>query len=278
MPQYQILFEDKERLTEALQLIYYSLNNAYTDIDKCKERCGTFKELMESLFSVKLSNEEFEVLAEDDVWEMLSDGFVSKRLENVDKPLESVLEEMKANDLKEDENEFKKLNKQLKKKRNNKFPEKEPAARTNDCFTFEIKKNEERFLPAYNEDYNLFYGNQQMYSFLRHLHCLYERLSVAYDFIIPAFEQELERMPEVASKYGALVKSRIQQLKSELYFKVFIRAVVSNVLGEIDTATYEELCKWLIGSRAYLLLTIEKLIRSVTLKLKCRQRSCCRIC
>ena len=90
-------------------------------------------------------------------------------------------------------------------------------------------------------------------------------MQVAYDFIIPAFEQELERMPEISAKYGALIKTNMQQLKSERYYKIFIRGVISNILGEIDITAYEELCKWLMGSRAYLLLTIEKLIRSVCL-------------
>lgn len=277
MPQYRILFNDKDRLTEALQLVYYSLGNLYTAVDKCKEGCSMYKELVESLFEVKLSNEEFEVFAQDDVWELLEDGFLVKRLDDIQKPLEVVLEEVKASKLKEEENEFKALNKQLKKKNNNKGSQKVLTEKKT-FHTFEIKRNEERFIPEYKGEGNLLYGNQWVYSFVRHLHCLYERLQVAYDFIIPAFEQELERMPEINIKYGALIKANMKELKTERYYKIFIRGVVSNILGEIDTVAYEELCKWLIGSRAYLLLTIEKLIRSVYFMLKFRLRKYFRIC
>jgi len=265
MPQYRILFNDKERLTGALQLVYYSLSNSYTAIDKCKEGSSVFKEFVESFFEVKLSNGEFEVFTQGDVWELLENTFLTKRLDNIQKPLETVLEEIKASKLKgEDESETRMLNKQLKKKKSNKLAERSSIEKKS-LHTFEIKRNVEKFIPEYKGEGSLLYGNQWIYSFIRHLHCLYERLQVAYDFIIPAFEQELERMPEISAKYGALIKTNMQQLKSERYYKIFIRGVISNILGEIDITAYEELCKWLMGSRAYLLLTIEKLIRSVCL-------------
>ena len=134
-------------------------------------------------------------------------------------------------------------------------------------FIFETwETNDHKFLPKYSSDStNIFYGGQQFYYFFRNLHCIYERLKVACNNIIPTFEHEIGRRSEIYANYVPLLKERMDYFKNERYRQIFFRGITSFVLGEIDEKCYENLCEWLLGSRAYLLLNIGKLLNSVSL-------------
>jgi histone deacetylase complex regulatory component SIN3 len=257
MPQYQLLFDNKEILIQSIQVLYCGLANSYADPKKRKEACSLFKDMVESFFGIKFNCEELELLTEDEAWVILSKEFVLKRLQNFKKPLVDAIQELQV-----DEDEEIKVNKKWKELLLNgasKVP--------NNIFQvteFEVKEQEARFIPMFNSsESNLLFGGQEFYSFFRHLHCLYERLKVAHDYIGQAFEQELECKPEIYSAFSSFIKENKEQIREERYGKIFFPSVVSYTLGEIKTEAYEDLCKWLIGSRAYILFTIDKLTRSV---------------
>lgn len=137
-----------------------------------------------------------------------------------------------------------------------------------DCreiFVFEtLKPSEERFWPEYQPDrHRLFYGARQFYDFLRNLHCIYERLKAACENVQTAFDQEMERRPEIYSRHESTLKAHTELLRAERY-QIFYRAITSFVLGELDAKSFESLCELAVGSRAYLLFTIGNLMHSVT--------------
>eukprot|EP00826_Nyctotherus_ovalis_P048871 TRINITY_DN5809_c0_g1_i2.p3 TRINITY_DN5809_c0_g1~~TRINITY_DN5809_c0_g1_i2.p3 ORF type:complete len:105 (+),score=21.45 TRINITY_DN5809_c0_g1_i2:1785-2099(+) len=94
MPQYQLLFEDKEILLDALHLIFCALVKAYTDPDKRKEISNAFKCFVEELFALDLNCDEtteFDVITEEEAKTLFSDAFLIKRLENIETPLDDLL-------------------------------------------------------------------------------------------------------------------------------------------------------------------------------------------
>lgn len=264
MPQYQLLFDDNKLLVQTIQILYCGLANSYTDPKKHKEACSAFKDIIESLFSVNFSCEDLGVFTEDEAWTILSDGFLAKRLQNFHKPLASVIEEILVAE--KDDKEAIKTTKIKKWKGLLSNRTSKATHSLMKLFEFEIRKQKERFIPVFKADEaSLFYGGQRFYSFFRHLHCLYERLKVANTFINQAFEQELERRPEINATFGSFIKENIEQIRKERYIDIFFPSTISYALGEIGTEAYEDLCKWLIGSKAYILFTLDKLVRSVYL-------------
>lgn len=203
---------------------------------------------------MKLNCEGIELFTEDEVWTMLSDEFLPKRLQDFHKPLPDTLKEMQTDE-------------EAKAEKWKGLPPNGPneAFQESELFEFEVKESEPRFMPEYKQgESNLLYAGQKFYSLFRHLHCLYERLKVAHDFVGQAFEQELERRPEINTSFGPFIKENVEEIRKERYKGIFYPSTISYILGEIGAEAYEDLCKWLVGSRAYILFTIDKLIRFVS--------------
>jgi len=257
IPQYQLLFDNKEILIQSIQVLYCGLANSYTDPKKRKEAYTFFKDILESFFQIKFNCGGLEMITEDKAWIILSDEFLSKRLKNFQKPLAAVIRELQVNS-----DEEVKVNKKWKELLLN--GKAKVVSSPLKVIKFEVKEQGVKFIPKFNSsESNLLFGGQKFYSFFRHLHSLYERLKAAHDYIGQAFEQEIERKPEIYSAFTSLIKENMEQIKDERYKKIFYSSVISHTLGEIGTEAYEDLCKWLIGSRAYILFTIDKLTRSV---------------
>ena len=101
MPEYQLLLEDKEILLDSIKLIFCSLLKAYVDPDKRKEISNTFKCFVENFLSLELNYDEksdFDTITEEEAKIFLSDAFLLKRLENVDRPLDDLIETLKEKD------------------------------------------------------------------------------------------------------------------------------------------------------------------------------------
>ena len=188
IPQYQLLFDDKDRLIESFQLVYCSLNNSHTDNDKSKGYI-VFKQLVENFFSLKLPCENIETFTEDEAWILLSDDFLPKRLENLHKPLDSVLDEIKemeSDESKEATNETHKTSKQARKKQLQNIPPSEIMdieEVPEKLFLFKMQNEDmDKFLLLYKYgEHTLMYSGQHIYSYIRHILFLYERLQMVYN-------------------------------------------------------------------------------------------------
>jgi len=260
MPQYQLLFEDEEILSDALRLVFCAMVKVYADPDKRKEISSVFKCFVEDFFSLSLNCDdttEFDTINDEDVKVLLSDSFLIKRLENMKTPLDDLLKDREKQTEK-------------KKKAQPKQPQEIKIFNMEDfkeIFIFETKRQtKDRFWPKYLPDqHNLFYASRQFYDFFRNFHFIYERLKATYNNIQSTLESEIERRPEIYSKHEADLKDHMEEIRNERYKQIFYRGLTSYILGELDNKSYELLCEWIIGSRAYLLFTIANLTHSVTI-------------
>ncbi len=267
VPQYQMLFTDKQRLADAVRLVIYQLATHYSDPDRKRRMCLTFKHFVEAFFAFEFEDDESESLweldtfSEDDVKLLMSEKFMAKRLENVDLALEDLLKRETA----------------AKVPSSDKWATKRPVKRLvraggtrSSCglFAFETVKDTDRFVPRYRpESANVLYGGPQFYCLFRHLHCLYERLVNAHTFAGSSLDQELERRTEIKVRFKEVFAKNTGKLKEERYDQIFLVGVNSYLTGDIDSSKYEDLCKCYLGPKAYLLFTVDKLLTSVPILL-----------
>jgi hypothetical protein len=119
------------------------------------------------------------------------------------------------------------------------------------------------FPPADPSKNNVLFGNAHFYSFLRHFHCLYERLIKARILAEKAFDSELAKKPELLTKYSVLLAKKQGEYKQERYENVYMKGLCVFLRGNIDVTKYEEFCRAALGGEAYLLFTVDKLVNSV---------------
>jgi len=293
MPNYQLLFENPNILLDCIKLIYSQLKNDNAETGILQE----FIEFVKLFFGLKISDNYLEIkpFSSNDLELLVYENFLMTRLQNEKKSLEEIIEILYENqedsknnseNEKNDENDLenKRKNKALKIARKRKAEQENISQKMiekikeisgkNDFLSelneqisiySENTENSSKFLPSYNNTgiTNLLYSGQYFYSFFRHIHCLYERLRAAYFLIENCFEQEIETNVEAKTKFADLIKENKRKFINERYEQIFLPTIITYLQGEIDMESYEDVCKWLLGPRAYLLYTADKLISSV---------------
>lgn len=111
------------------------------------------------------------------------------------------------------------------------------------------------FTPCFLPKYKLFFGSQYFFIFFKQLYTIYERLLKARDLINSKVEEDLLGKTEGLGK--------VEQYKNER-FGIFIGGVISCFNGVFDANKYEDFSRVILGSRAYLLFSFDKLITSVS--------------
>lgn len=86
------------------------------------------------------------------------------------------------------------------------------------------------------------------------MYTIYERLLKAKQLVQQKVEEDLRGRPELLSKIDEYTKER---------FEVFIGGVLSTMSGSFDSNKYEDFARIVLGGRAYLLFSFDKLIISV---------------
>jgi histone deacetylase complex regulatory component SIN3 len=112
---------------------------------------------------------------------------------------------------------------------------------------------------------NVIFAPPHFYSFLRHFHCLYERLIKARNIAASCFESDIEKSPELSAKVDAMMNSpnKKLELKTERYEQIFLKGLCSLMKGQVDPAKFEDFCRCHLGAQAYLMFTMDKLLSSV---------------
>ncbi len=109
---------------------------------------------------------------------------------------------------------------------------------------------------------NVFYGSTMMYSILRFIYTIYDRLLVAKDLVAKRISQELIDRVYLQKQYREFFSEEDIGFIKEQVFTRFIIGIEMFLRNQqtIEVAKYEEFCRNLLGSQAYLLFGIEKLI------------------
>ncbi|MFS8159917.1 MAG: hypothetical protein ACMG6E_06850 [Candidatus Roizmanbacteria bacterium] len=110
------------------------------------------------------------------------------------------------------------------------------------------------FMPYFQPEYKLQYGTQFFYIFFKQFYSIYERLIKARDLVSSKVDDDQIGKQEEEQK--------LDEYKSER-FDIFMGLVLATMNGSFDTNKYEDFARQLLGSRAYLLFSFEKLIASV---------------
>mmetsp|Transcript_23282 Transcript_23282/g.17698 ORF Transcript_23282/g.17698 Transcript_23282/m.17698 type:complete len:311 (+) Transcript_23282:2217-3149(+) len=100
-------------------------------------------------------------------------------------------------------------------------------------------------------EYKLLYGSQFFYIFFKQLYTIYERLIKARELVSAKVEEDL------CSK--AIDEQKQKQYKEER-MDIFVGLVLATLNGSFDSNKYEDFARNLLGGRAYLLFSFEKLI------------------
>lgn len=112
------------------------------------------------------------------------------------------------------------------------------------------------FYPFCKPGYNLLFGSQHVYIFLRQFYTIYERLMKAREIIDEKISEEL-KLPKNESLQG--MSAAIKQETFDVFYGVVLAATTS-----VDANQYEDLTRQILGSKAYLLFAFDKLINQVT--------------
>ncbi len=303
LPQFQLLFDRRNAFDEAYRLVLDQIVSSHTAQPDQDHTKAFFTRLMEDFFCcdcAHIDSAEGEGFTEDDIRVAMSENFLTKRLEHGEMALAEtwgkVREEVAGADAKGGEEsksaDAKKAkpvrlpkttrgghNKKMDKKGDNngkgvvlfdrglaKSPVKEPSEPMELLHQKGKKIEDALFLPTATSDHcNVMYGTADFYSFFRHFHCLYERLIKARTFAGKALEADLEKRPELATKFSALLGKKRDELKTERYEQVYLKGLYAYLRGNIDAAKYEDFCRHTLGPQGYLLFTMDKLISAVYL-------------
>jgi len=295
MPQYQLRFDKKDAFIEAYKIIIDQIMSAHgIQIDKDKTRLMLDKLIEDFLkFDTQsIPTEEGEALSEEEIKLIMSEGFLQKRLENSELPFSEAWEKIKsanAQETGEDKNadiKKPKTSRPVKAARgghNKKADKKEAAGKIisslerglieNSSYAgpqielFKEKSNkleDAMFLPKpVKNESEILYGTASFYSFFRHFHCLYERLIKARELAENGLDSELEKKPEIQGKFKEILAKKKAELISERYEQIYLKGLYSLLRNNIDTTKYEDFCRQILGTQAYLLFSIDKLINSV---------------
>ena len=94
--------------------------------------------------------------------------------------------------------------------------------------------------------------------FFRQLYTIYERLLKAQQIVEAKVDQELLHQQD-----DPALKERRQEFKAERY-EIFLGGVLSAMNQSIDANKYEDFSRTVLGNKAYLLFSFDKLIIAVS--------------
>mmetsp|Transcript_33824 Transcript_33824/g.32937 ORF Transcript_33824/g.32937 Transcript_33824/m.32937 type:complete len:119 (+) Transcript_33824:2264-2620(+) len=109
------------------------------------------------------------------------------------------------------------------------------------------------FLPYFKKEYKLMFGSQFFYIYFKQFYTIYERLLKARELVDLKVEEDL--------KGRAFFEEKIKYFKKER-LDIFIGLVLATLNSSFDSNKYEDFSRNLLGGRAYLLFSFEKLISS----------------
>ena len=284
LPDYQLLFKDKEAFTTAYKLILNQIIGFHNGQTEKARMHLILKKTFSSFFQfeygdnpeVEQENTQlFGYYTEAEMKALTFENFLPKRLENINMTLEELLKKMHeeasllgVND--GDDKSFAKLAKGRAQRpargaHNKKIDKKGEQAvkavsllelsyfqsKQEECSAFiglskEIPtKENSNFLPT-GSSKNILYASVHFYSFFRQFHCLYERLIKAKALAASSFDLELEKRQEFAAKYAQVLSEKNAELKAERYEKIYLKGLCSLLRGSVDAAKYEDFCKILL--------------------------------
>jgi len=293
LPQLHLRLDNTLAFTDAYRMIVEQIiGGSGTQSEKEKERSMVDK-IMQEFFKFDVKKVTFskpEAFTENDIKVFMNDNFLEQRLELSDMTFIDAWKTIKSRSMQDIQNNEGYENKKAKANRppkgtrgghNKKVDKKDNVGRVSgindrtlshsghtgplmEFFTEDnIPKAERQLLPVLSELNAVMYGSVNFYSFFRHFHCLYERVIKARALVAKGLEEELERRPELQSKYSGLTEERKQLLQSERYEEIYLKGLRSLLHNTIDAAKYEDFCKHCLGSQGYLMFSIDKLINSV---------------
>ena len=139
------------------------------------------------------------------------------------------------------------------------------------------------FYPPKEEGDIIFYANENCFTFLRYIFCIYERLNKLNEYSFQNEDQLLninnnnssesnknnEKMNiiennEIKENKNEKINNRSSDSPESLVFKNFVIIYKALLLKKIENSTvYEELCRDILGNESYFLFNMDKLISSL---------------
>ncbi|CDW73125.1 paired amphipathic helix protein sin3a-like [Stylonychia lemnae] len=116
------------------------------------------------------------------------------------------------------------------------------------------------FYPYHKPEYRLLYGSQNFYVILRQIYTIYERLMKAHQLVADKVQDDMN------SRNDDNLKKRIDEFRKER-FEVFLGGILVAMQSGADFNKYEDFARALLGSKAYLLFSFDKLIVSTVKQL-----------
>lgn len=290
LPQLHLRLDNNQAFTDAYKMIVEQIvTGGGTQSEKEKERSMVDK-IMQEFFKFDVKKVTFnkpEAFTENDVKVFMNENFLQQRLELANMTFGDAWTTIKSRSMQDVQNNEGYENKKSKANRppkgtrgghNKKIDKKDNVGRvlgitdrvlshsghTGPLMEFFMKDNipkaERQFLPVPSELNAVMYGSANFYSFFRHFHCLYERIIKARALAGKGLEEELERRPELQSKYLSLSDEKKQQLQVERYEEIYLKGLRSLLYNAVDAAKYEDFCRHCLGSQGYLMFSTDKLI------------------
>lgn len=113
------------------------------------------------------------------------------------------------------------------------------------------------FQPYFKPGYQLLLGGQNLFVFFKQFYTVYERLIKAQQIISDRVDSDLQHKGDEA------LKLRTDEFKREKY-EIFLAGVLSAISQSIDANKYEDFARAVIGNKAYLLFSFDKLVIAVS--------------
>ena len=146
------------------------------------------------------------------------------------------------------------------------------------------------FYPPKEEGDIIFYANENCFTFLRYIFCIYERLNKLNEYSFQnedqlininnnnstknnpentneqkaSNEKKVNETNDIKENKNEKINSRSSDSPESLVFKNFVIIYKALLLKKIENSTvYEELCRDILGNEAYFLFNMDKLISSL---------------
>ena len=293
LPEIKIIFENLEILKFTISIIYYQIFNiSNIDTDKLVEY---FNPLFYYFFGLDLNglvdnlknnsnfindknNNYSHIIESIRNRQILSDEDYSKfyQLDKLAKSIKeiNIEEEIKKNGgiKKEEEKDIEQisLSQSLNSQDNGKtFKDIISFNQQNNKNNNEIDITKILFYPPKEEGDIILYANENCFTFLRYIFCIYERLNKLNEYSFQNAETLLNTNNQKDNDKGNQMVIEKKNNKDEdsiesLVFKNFIIIYKALLLKKIEnTSVYEELCRDILGNESYFLFNMEKLINSL---------------
>jgi len=263
-----MVLKDTMIFNDAIQLILYQIDISRNSRVEKDRIINFLKRIVEGFFEEKFeTNIENDTFGITEILKLIGDNYAKKRVQMPNASIPEIIDSLNKPDhcVENEEDKLAEMQRKLKTSRSRTskvsahpsgIPDLIPnPANFSEFPTIEKCKPDienSMFLPVSDENSNVFYGPQQLYGFIRHIYCLYERLYKARNMISQTVLLELYDNQD-----------KVPAMASEIYSKIFLRVIRSFIAGNVDSPKYEDLCRHYLGQQSYLLFTIETILNSV---------------